>query len=337
MQLAGRLETPWLDSTILADNLPGDPTRRMLPVYLPPGYDDEPQRRFPVIYNLTGHGTSAPMMLNSVAWGENFFERLDRLIATGEAEPIIAVVPDCFTLFGGAQFLNTPALGNYEDYITQEIIPYVDTNFRTLADRQHRGLVGKSSGGYGTMVQGMRHPELFSALASHSGDIYFEFGLLPDLAYLFETFRKHGGIEAFITKIPGFKPKTHRDFWGPIGMLCYGAAYAPDLSAPRGFHLPIDEETGALVDEIWQRWLEWDPVRMIDRPEYLQAYRQMNYIYLDCGYWDDLNFAVGTRVMSKKLTAAGIEHEMELFPDGHTDVSYRYDVSLPRLSRALAG
>ena len=90
-----------------------------------------------------------------------------------------------------------------------------------------------------------------------------------------------------------------------------------------------------LVEEIWQRWLAWDPLRMIDRPEYIKAYRQMSYIYLDAGLWDELNFAVGTRAMSKKLTTQGIEHEMELFPDGHVDVGYRYDVSLPRLSKAL--
>ena len=235
MQLNGRVETPWFDSEILVGNLPGDPTYRMLPIYLPPGYNDDPDRRYPVIYNLTGHGTSGPAMLNTVAWGENYFERLDRLISTGEAEPVISVVPDCFTIFGGAQFINSSALGNYEDYLTEEVVPYVDNHYRTLANRRHRGLVGKSSGGYGTMVQGMRHPELFSAIASHSGDIYFEFGLLPDLSYLHETFRKHGGMEAFIAKIPGFKPKTHRDFWGPLGMLCYGAAYAPDPTAPAAF------------------------------------------------------------------------------------------------------
>jgi enterochelin esterase family protein len=82
------------------------------------------------------------------------------------------VLPDCFTIFGGAQYINSSALGRYEDYLLDEIIPYVDANYRTLPDREHRAITGKSSGGYGAMVQAMRHPECFGAMASHSGDIY---------------------------------------------------------------------------------------------------------------------------------------------------------------------
>jgi S-formylglutathione hydrolase FrmB len=182
MRLAGRVDTPYLESQLLQNNLPGDPTERMLPVYLPPGYDDKPDQRFPVIYVLAGHGGSGPLMLNVPAWGESFPERIDRLIRSGAMEPVIAVLPDCWTIFGGAQYLNSSALGPYEDYLTDELIPYVDAHYRTLPGRQHRGITGKSSGGYGAMVQAMRHPELFGALASHSGDIYFEFGLLPDLS-----------------------------------------------------------------------------------------------------------------------------------------------------------
>lgn len=334
-KLAGRVETPFIDSTVLRGNLPGDPTERMLPIYLPPGYD-EGGRRYPVVYVLSGHGSSGPTMLNSPAWAESFPERLDRLIASGACEPMIAVLPDCFTIFGGAQFINSSALGQYEDYLVDEIIPYVDGHYRTLAERQHRGLTGKSSGGYGTMVQGMHHPELFSALASHSGDIYFEFGLLPDLAKMHAHLLKVGGLEAFIEKIPGWKPKDHFPFYSLLGMLCYGAAYAPNPAAPRGFDMPIDMETGELIDSVWQRWLAWDPVRMIDRPQYIEAYRQMNYVYIDCGLWDELNFPVGTRIMSKKLNAAGIAHDFELFPDGHIDVPYRWDVSLPRLAKAMS-
>jgi enterochelin esterase-like enzyme len=157
-RLMGSVETPWLQSRVLAGNLPGDPTERMLPVYLPPGYADGSER-YPVIYVLAGHGGSGPLELNSPPWGESFPERLDRLITTGKAPPVIAVLPDCFTIFGGAQYLNTAALGQYEDYLIDELVPYVDANYRTLADRAHRGITGKSSGGYGAMVQAMRHPE----------------------------------------------------------------------------------------------------------------------------------------------------------------------------------
>jgi enterochelin esterase family protein len=335
MRLAGRVETPYLQSQVLQGNLPGDPTERMLPVYLPPGYDDHPNRRYPVIYVLAGHGSSGPLLLAPVAWGESFPERIDRLIRSGAMEPVIAVLPDCWTIFGGAQYINSSALGRYEDYLIDELIPYVDKTYRTLPGREHRAIAGKSSGGYGAYVQAMRHPELFSAMASHSGDIYFEFGYLPDLAKLHANLQRFGGLEGFIQQIPTIKPKTHDPFFSVLGMLCYGAAYAPDPAAHRGFDMPIDMQTGALREEVWQRWLAWDPLRMVDRPEYAGALRRMKYIYIDCGLWDELNFQVGTRLMSQKLTALGIRHDFELFNDGHINVPYRYDVSLPRLEAAI--
>lgn len=336
MRLNGRVDTPYLQSQILQGNLPGDATERMLPIYLPPGYDDNPYKRYPVIYVLAGHGGSGPLMLAPVAWGESFPERIDRLISSGAMGPVIAVLPDCWTIFGGAQYLNSSALGQYEDYLIQELIPYVDANYRTLPSREHRAITGKSSGGYGAMVQSMRHPEVFSAVASHSGDIYFEFGLLPDLAKLHANLLKFDGLEGFIEQIPTIKPKTHDPFFSVLGMLCYGAAYAPNPAAHRGFDMPIDMETGALREDVWQRWLAWDPVRMIDQPEHIAAWRQMSYIYLDCGLWDELNFPVGTRIMSKKLDALGLKHDFELFNDGHINVPYRYDTSLPRLEKVIS-
>ena len=167
-RLAGRVETPWLRSTLLEGNLPGDPVERMLPVYLPPGYDEDTSRRYPVIYVLAGHGGSGPLMLGRVdAWTESFPERIDRLIESGAMGPVIAVLPDTFTIFGGAQYVDSSALGDYERYLVEEIAPYVNLNYRTLPGREHRAITGKSSGGYGAIVQAIRHPELWSAVAVH--------------------------------------------------------------------------------------------------------------------------------------------------------------------------
>src|SRR5258708_22628417 len=178
MRLAGRVEMPYLDSQLLRGNLPGDPTERMLPVYLPPGYDDNPGRRYPVIYVLAGHGGSGPLMLAPIAWGESFPERIDRLIRTGTMGPVIAVLPDCWTIFGGAQYLNSSALGPYEDYLIHELIPYVDSHYRTLPEREHRAITAKSSGGYWAFVQFLRQPECFTAFAPPNGGIYLAFCFL---------------------------------------------------------------------------------------------------------------------------------------------------------------
>jgi enterochelin esterase family protein len=335
MKLAGRVETPWVASRVLEGNLPGDPTERMLPVYLPPGYDDEPGRRYPVIHVLAGHGGSGPLLLAPVAWGESFPERIDRLIRTGAMGPVIAVLPDCWTIFGGAQYINSTALGRYEDYLVEELIPYVDATYRTLPARERRAITGKSSGGYGAIVQAMRHPELFGAVACHSGDMYFEFGYVPDLAKLHANLERFGGLEGFISQIPSIKPKTHDPFFSVLGMLCYGAAFAPNPAAPRGFDMPIDAETGALREDVWQRWLAWDPVRLVEQPAHADALRRMQAVYVDCGRWDELNLQIGARLLSRKLTSLGIAHDFALFDDGHINVPYRYDISLPRLEAAI--
>src|SRR5258708_21250715 len=182
MRLAGRVEMPYLDSQLLRGNLPGDPTERMLPVYLPPGYDDNPGRRYPVIYVLAGHGGSGPLMLAPIAWGESFPERIDRLIRTGTMGPVIAVLPDCWTIFGGAQYLNSSALGPYEDYLIRELIPYVDSHYRTLPEREHRAVTGKSSGGYGADGPAEAPPAIFCPLAPPHGGIFFGVASLPQLS-----------------------------------------------------------------------------------------------------------------------------------------------------------
>ncbi|MBN1965312.1 MAG: esterase, partial [Anaerolineae bacterium] len=157
MATPGRVEQLTLTSDVLRENPLGDPYDRTLPVYLPPGYDGGDACRYPVIVMLTGYSGSGPQLLNVRAWDESLPQQLDRLIGSGQMRPAIVVMPDCFTRYGGSQYLNSSALGRYEDYLIDEIVPFVDAHYRTLTDRAHRGVIGKSSGGYGALVQAMRH------------------------------------------------------------------------------------------------------------------------------------------------------------------------------------
>ena len=162
-------------SEILKGNPLGDPHVRKLAVWLPPGYDHSGKRRFPVLYDLVGFTGSG---LSHVGWkpfGDNVPERAARLIRDGKMGAAIIVFPDCFTAFGGNQYVNSPAIGDYADYLTREIIPFVDREFRTLASREHRGCFGKSSGGYGAIIHAMKYARYWGAIADHSGDAYFDF------------------------------------------------------------------------------------------------------------------------------------------------------------------
>jgi enterochelin esterase family protein len=168
-----------ITSDFLRDNPLGDPDRRQIPVYLPPGYDDS-STTYPVVYLLAGFTGRGAFMLNDSAFEETIQERMDRLIASGEVQPMILVLPDCFTRYGGSQYLNSSATGRYEDHLIKELIPFIDRHYRTRPEAGYRAIAGKSSGGYGAVVQAMRHPDIFGALACHSGDIYFDFCYKPD-------------------------------------------------------------------------------------------------------------------------------------------------------------
>jgi enterochelin esterase-like enzyme len=329
-----RVEQPLLVSTVLAGNPPGDPHLRLVPVYLPPGYDDDPERRYPMVVMLAGYSGSGPLLLNLRPWDESLPQQLDRLIATGKMLPMIVVMPDCWTRYGGSQYLNSSALGRYEDYLITEIIPFVDAHYRTLPGAAHRAIMGKSSGGYGALVQGMHHPEVFGAVACHSGDMYFEFCYLGDIASLHANLTSYGGWEKLRDTLAKIRPKDTR-FYKTVGTLAYGMAYAPNPAAPDGFDMPIDLTTGALNEAVWARWLAHDPVRKLDNPAYAEALRQLKLLYLDCGERDEFNLQVGSRVLARKLAALGIRYHYEEFPDGHFDIHYRYDTSLPMISEVL--
>ena len=143
--------------------------------------------------------------LSHVAWknfSENVPERAARLVFEKKMAPAIIVFPDCFTALGGNQYINSSAVGRYADYLTQELVPFVDAQFRTLASREHRGCFGKSSGGYGAIVHGMLHPEVWGAVADHSGDSYFDVlyasdwpNTLDALAKFAQPKRKPGPID----------------------------------------------------------------------------------------------------------------------------------------------
>jgi enterochelin esterase-like enzyme len=105
---------------------------------------------------------------------ENVPERAARLIHERKMGPLIVAFPDCFTALGGNQYVNSTAIGRYADYLTRELVPFVDKEFRTLASREHRGCFGKSSGGYGAIVHGMKYSRSWGAVACHSGDAYFD-------------------------------------------------------------------------------------------------------------------------------------------------------------------
>jgi enterochelin esterase family protein len=271
-------------------------------------------------------------LFQGTPWQPSLGDRLERLMAAGTMGQVIVVAPDCFTRFGGSQYLDSAASGRYETHVCAELIPAVDASFRTVASRDARGIGGKSSGGFGALVLAMRHPELFAAVASHAGDAYFDLSIAQDIPKAFRCLRRHGGVDNFLRHFDAAPSKKSEDMT-TIMMLAVAAAYAPDPGAPRGFALPFDLETGEIVDAVWRRFKAWDPAEMIG--SHAEALRRMRLVYLDAGTRDEWALDLGARVMAARMRAQGVVVEHEEFDDGHMNTAYRYEVSLPKMAAAL--
>jgi enterochelin esterase family protein len=303
-----------------------------VPVYLPPSYGTDPARRFPVIYVLAGFSGRGRMLLNDNPWSPALDDRMDALIAAGCGEAIL-VLPDCFTRFGGSQYLDSSATGRYETHVAEELVAWVDARFRTLATRDHRGVVGKSSGGYGALTLGMKHPDVFGAVACHSGDMYFDYCYRGDVPRFCAQVQQAGGLAAWLERFEARRQKSAEDLL-TLNILGMAAAYSPNPGSPAfGIDLPCDLESGAFREDVWKRWLQHDPLGMLESRA--AALRSLRLLHLDCGTKDEFNLQHGARLFSRRLRTLGVPHEYEEFEDGHRNVSYRYDVSLPRLARAL--
>lgn len=323
-----RFELP-VQSHVLAGNPLGDPTDRVLHVLAPA--DGAAAGPFPVVWVLPPYGSSAAALLVDDRWDEGLRQRVERLSVAGELPPALFVVPDLFTAYGGSQYLNSSAVGRYEDHLWQELKPAVEARFPC----GNHGLVGRSSGGYGALVQALRHPEHVRAVAAHAPDVCFPFAYVPDLLRLGAEVATAGSVEAFLAAFATARRKRDGRWISPLNALCMAACYSPNPNAPGGFDLPLDLATGILRPEVWERWLAHDPLRLVEEPGSADRLRTLRLLYLDCGLRDEYGLQWGLRQLAHALRRLGVPHEHEEFPEGHRGTSYRYDISLPRVVRAL--
>ena len=329
----GRFERLTVTSRVLEGNPLGDPHERPLWVYLPPGVGDDPARRHPSIYLIQGFTGQVDAWWNRPALRPSVPELVDELFAGGTVPPAVVVFVDCWTSLGGSQFLNSPGTGRYLDYLCDEVVAFVDERYPTLASRDHRGITGKSSGGYGAMVAPMLRPDVFGALASHAGDALFEYCYLPDVAKAARALRDlyDGSYERFLTDFrsrPAFSKDSDDGLLNAWAMAaCYSAE--PDGTVT----LPFDQATGRLRDEVWRRWLALDPVRMA--AGHAEALRSLRGVYLDAGRRDEYWLDLGAAAFSAELAALGVEHVFELFDDTHAGIEYRYPKALAFLADRL--
>jgi hypothetical protein len=332
--LAGRIDELVIDSTALRGNPLGDPHERPLWVYVPPGYDDEPDRRYPSVYMIQGYTGNVSMWRNRSPYRQPFVETADQVFASGAAPEAIVVYVDAWTTYGGSQFVDSPGTGNYHSYLCNDVVGYVDSRYRTLDAPEHRGIAGKSSGGFGAFITPMLRPDLFGGLASHAGDSLYECSYLPEHPKVARALRAYNGDiwtwwEDFRSRVAFTKEDD--------GLLLMQLGCAACFSADEDgtIHLPFDPRTGRLREDIWARWLAWDPVRMV--PEYADALRGLRAIWIDAGTRDEWYLDLGAEAMRDALTEIGCtEVRFETFEATHMGIDYRYPLSLAWLAERLS-
>ena len=231
--IEGRIEYFNLDSKAIQNNILGDTSERQIAVYLPPSYDKN-KSDFPLFVDIAGFTGSG---LSHVAWkafGESVPQRVERLLSENKMGEVIIAFPDCFTSLGGNQYINSSVLGNWADFLTEELLPEMEQRYQVIKGKQGKALFGKSSGGYGAMIHGMLYADHWSAVACHSGDMAFDLVYLSDFPKtLMHLDRYEGKVSSFMRKVEKSRKMNGNDMHTMM-ILAMAATYDPAPDLPYG-------------------------------------------------------------------------------------------------------
>jgi len=305
----GRFENIVVHSEALVSNLLGDGHDRAVTVYLPAAYDQNPEARFPVVYMLHGYTGTNSTFIDYYGLKTIF----DNVFAQGSVPPMIIVVPNAHNTYRGSWYTNSSVSGGWEDFISLELVAYVDQRYRTIAEASGRGITGHSMGGYGAFKLAMKHPDVYGAVYSMSAAcISFEhvimgtmFSELLNAVQGRNFYGLHWRSQAMVAAAVAFAPRPIKP---PPGNL-----FAP----PYMCEFPVDA-AGSRIDSCWQRWCQHDLYSLIETETYRNNLLQITGIALDCGELDDL--ITSNRAFHEKLEVEGIPHLFDAYAGGdHTN------------------
>jgi enterochelin esterase-like enzyme len=319
-------------SEVLQNNIWSDPAKRDFHVYLPPAYD-EAGDAYVALWDFAAFTNSGPGHLNWRNQGENLPQRLDRLIGSGEMPPVVVPMPDCYSSLGGNQYVNSSAVGRYADYVVEELVPFLSQQLNVINDSSGRGVFGKSSGGYGALVHAMYYPDTWGGLASHAGDIGFEWVYRPTFPRAAAELSKLGGDPYRFLKNFWRKKSPGSPDYSTLMTLAMAASYDPGGTPETAIQLPFDLHTCELDEVRWNQWLRHDPLNLLE--SHVTQLNTLKLLYIDVGSRDQYNIQYGTRAFVQRLEKLGIGHHFEEFDGTHSGMDWRLDISLPMLAKAL--
>lgn len=287
------------DSAHLAHNLLGNPTLRDVVIYLPPSYATS-ERRYPTLFLLHNFYSRARYWpfgpsLDFAALHRPIQAVLDEVIANGQAQEMIVVMPDGWSKFGCSMWVDSPATGRFKQYVVEEVVAYVDSRFRTLATRDSRGILGTGAGGLGAWHVASRRPDVFGAAGLLSADCHFD---VTPRGWLYTYFN------SIFPGPPAGTPRGNMPAWFSYA---WSTAFTPNPEKPPYYcDFPIDYPSGQVIPELWDKWLSYDPV--VNYAHRLDNLRQLRGIFLACGRKDEFHMHYGQRILSRRLSRAGVTH-----------------------------
>ena len=330
--LRGELHRLSVDAPSLHGNYWSDPTQRDVWAFVPPEMGSEP---LPMVIFLAGFAGTGEIMLGRNLTRPSRTTMIDHWWSDGSCPPFVAVFPDCMTSLGGSQFVNSPAIGRYADYVLHDVVTAVRQRFSC---RPELGIVGHSSGGFGALRLAMDFPGSVQAIACHAGDMGFDIAFVGELTQALLPLHEAGDPRAFLRQFwqkSRFAPAEFAAF----NVLCMSAAYSPNLEESLfpdfPADLPISLTDGRINWKVFDRWLEHDPLRRIEHESAQQGLRALRYCYIDVGSSDEYLLQFGARQLTSRLLELGIPHHFEEFAGGHRNTSHRLNHSVPDLVRHL--
>ncbi len=289
----------------------GESPKRAVSVYLPPGYEDS-GKRYPVIYFLHG------FLGNHVIF-EPFKDALDFAIQTKRIRPFILVVSDQRTAYDGSFYSNTGVYGNWEDFTAFDLVEYTDENYRTIADKDSRGITGHSMGGYGALKLAMHHPDIFSSV----------YALSPGALAIVREYGPNSDTYRELSEISTLEELNERYF--AKAMVAFARSWSPNPDNPPFYcDMPFTYENDELIihKDVLEKWHANMPVHMIE--DNLDNLLKLTAIKLDWGRNAGERFTQQCIMFSQRLENAGIEHFAEEYIGTHVSGIYQRDGRIPQ-------
>lgn len=320
-----------INSTLLKDNPLGDSHIRKISIYLPKSYSGS-NKRYPVVYLLPGFSKNNYFLFQKHCLEESVAEKIDKLITENIIQEMIVVCVDGSTYFGGSQYINSAATGHYQDYFLNEIIPFVDEKFRTINDRANRAVIGKSSGGFGSLISIFNRPDLFSVAGCIAPDAGFEYCYLPFIPRSLSVYNKVGGLENFCRQIQRNNSKD-TDFMIATSLIAMASCYSPNSSSSLGFDFLCDPISGKIKYDVWEKWLKNDPVNLAK--QHSTSLKNASFISLKVGKYDEYNMHLGARMLSNLFKEMNINHKYEEYECGHFGSEFLFENIIREISEYI--